>query len=149
MIGNEEKNTTNFEEIIIHTDGGSRGNPGPSAAGYVILAPDETILETGGEYLGITTNNQAEYQAVRYALQQAKKYHPKKVAFRIDSQLVVNQMNGLYQIRNRDLWPIHANIKDLIAEFHTVTFEHVYREDNRLADEQVNLILDQQAQMHS
>ena len=142
---NEDKKTTNFEEIIVHTDGGSRGNPGPSAAGYVILAPDETILETGGEYLGITTNNQAEYQAVRYALQQAEKYHPKRISFRIDSQLVVNQMNGSYQIRNRDLWPIHAKIKELIGQFAKVTFEHVYREQNKLADEQVNLILDEQA----
>jgi len=145
----EDKNTTKIEEIVIHTDGGSRGNPGPSAAGYVIMTLDGVVVETGGEYLGITTNNQAEYQAVRYALQQAKKYHPRQIKFKIDSQLVVNQMNGAYRIRNRDLWPIHASIRDLIAGFDKVTFEHIYREDNKLADSQVNLILDQQTQAHS
>lgn len=138
----DDKKTTKIDTLIINTDGGSRGNPGPSASGYVIMDSDEAVLEEGGEYLGITTNNQAEYQAVKLALEQAKKYHPRKVAFRIDSELVVKQMNGHYQIRNRDLWPVHAHIKELAAQFESVTFTHVRREQNSHADAKVNEILD-------
>lgn len=137
----DDKNTTNHE-VHIFTDGGSRGNPGPSASGYVILTPDEEIVEEGGEYLGITTNNQAEYQAVKLALEAAEKYHPKKIRFFIDSLLVVNQMNGTYKIKNRDLWPIHQNIKELMLKYEDVTFTHVRREFNKLADGKVNEVLD-------
>lgn len=136
------KESTNVSELIIYTDGGSRGNPGPSASGYVIMNTSEHILEEGGEYLGVTTNNQAEYQAVRLALEKAKKYHPNKVTFRLDSELVVRQMNGQYQIKNRDLWPVHARIQELIAHIKRVRFTHVYRERNTLADAKVNEILD-------
>ena len=130
------------DEIIIYTDGGSRGNPGPAASGFVIMDADEQILEDGGEYLGITTNNQAEYQAVKLALIAVKKYHPKVIRFKMDSELVVKQMNGIYKIKNRDLWPIHAFIKETAQEFSRVTFEHVRREFNKLADAKVNQILD-------
>lgn len=138
----DDKKTTNYETLIINTDGGSRGNPGPSASGYVIMDENEQVLEEGGEYLGITTNNQAEYQAVKLALEQARKYHPRKITFRIDSELVVKQMNGHYQIRNRDLWPVHAHIKELAVQFGSVIFTHVRREQNSYADAKVNEILD-------
>ena len=137
----DDKKTTSGE-IHIFTDGGSRGNPGPSASGYVLMTPDEEIIEEGGEYLGITTNNQAEYQAVKLALEAVAKYEPKKVRFFIDSLLVVNQMKGTYKIRNRDLWPIHQNIKDLAKNYDEVTFTHVRREFNKLADAKVNEVLD-------
>lgn len=136
----DDRKTPN-SELIIYTDGGSRGNPGPSASGYVIMDAAETVLEEGGEYLGLTTNNQAEYQAVKLALEQAAKYHPKKITFRIDSELVVRQMNGQYQIKNRDLWPVHGHIKELVALYPKVTFTHVRRELNTLADAKVNEIL--------
>jgi ribonuclease HI len=135
------KNTT-IKHLIAYTDGGSRGNPGPSASGYVLMNEEEEVLEEGGEYLGITTNNQAEYQAVKLALENAKKYQPKEISFFIDSLLVVNQMNGVFQIKSKDLWPIHDDIKRLCAEYPKVTFTHVRREFNTLADEQVNIVLD-------
>ncbi|MDX1766001.1 MAG: reverse transcriptase-like protein [Candidatus Saccharimonadales bacterium] len=138
----QEDNNTTEGDVHIYTDGGSRGNPGPSASGYVIMSPDEEIIEEGGEYLGITTNNQAEYQAVKLALEAVEKYHPKKIRFFIDSLLVVNQMKGTYKIKNRDLWPIHQNIKELIAGFDEVTFTHVRREYNKMADAKVNEVLD-------
>ena len=138
----DAQDTTNIEHIIIYTDGGSRGNPGPSASGFVIMDEDEHVLEEGGEYLGITTNNQAEYQAVKQALQSAKKFSKGKVDFFIDSLLVVNQMNGIYKIRNRDLWPIHDKINTLAKDFKEVTFTHVRREFNSLADAKVNEVLD-------
>lgn len=139
-------NNTNNKSLIIYTDGGSRGNPGPSATGYVIMDSEETILEAGGEYLGITTNNQAEYQAVKTALEKAEKYQATDIEFRIDSLLVVNQMKGVYKIKNRDLWPIHESIKDLITKSNAkINFKHVRREFNKLADQEVNIVLDTKA----
>lgn len=137
----DDKKTT---ELTIYADGGSRGNPGPSASGYVILTKDEQrVLEQGGKYLGITTNNQAEYQAVKLGLESAKKFQPEKISFYVDSLLVANQLNGVFKVKNKELHPVHEAIKSLVEEFGEVTFEHVYREHNTLADEQVNIILDQ------
>jgi ribonuclease HI len=135
--------TKTYHEVIIHTDGGSRGNPGPSAAGFVVLTPDGTIIDKGGAYLGITTNNQAEYQAVNLGLEKARQLGARLVNFRLDSLLVVNQMLGLYQIKNRDLWPIYSKIKELMKEFDNVTFQHVKREFNSEADALVNKTLDE------
>ncbi|MDB5177357.1 MAG: fructose-2,6-bisphosphatase, putative phosphoglycerate mutase [Candidatus Saccharibacteria bacterium] len=129
-------------DAIIYTDGGSRGNPGPSASGYIIMNSDQHVLNRGGEYLGITTNNQAEYQAVRLGLEKAMELGLKKIDFRLDSMLVVNQMNGIYTIKNRELWPINERIRDLVSNFESVTFQHVPRENNQLADSEVNRILD-------
>lgn len=137
-----KKATIKQESLKIFTDGGSRGNPGPSASGYIVMNHSDEIIEEGGEYLGITTNNQAEYQAVKLALQSAMKYQPEEVRFFIDSLLVVNQMKGVYKIKNRDLWPIHSDIKSLAEKIPSVTFTHVRREQNKLADAKVNEVLD-------
>ncbi|MBM3210075.1 reverse transcriptase-like protein [Candidatus Saccharibacteria bacterium] len=128
--------------ITIFSDGGSRGNPGPSAAGFVIVAADGQVLSEGGEYLGLTTNNQAEYHGVRLGLEEAIRLGIRDVNFKIDSMLVVNQLNGLYIIKNRELWPIHERIKELSREFDRIKFIHVKREFNQLADRAVNKILD-------
>ncbi len=130
-------------EAIIYADGGSRGNPGPSASGYVIMNSRQEVLAQGGEYLGITTNNQAEYHGVRLGLEKAKELGLRRIDFRLDSMLVVNQMNGAYSIKNRDLWPINERIRNLVAYFDQVTFRHVHREQNQLADSQVNRVLDE------
>lgn len=135
-----------INHVVVYSDGGSRGNPGPSAAGFVILNSDDVVIYEGGKYLGITTNNQAEYQAVCLGLEKAKQLGAKTVDFRMDSLLVVNQLSGIYQIKNRELWPVHARIKDLSDEFERVTFRHVKREFNKLADGMVNKILDEQQQ---
>ncbi len=140
-----DQKTSKVSHVIIYSDGGSRGNPGPSASGFVIKSADDRLLVEGGKYLGITTNNQAEYQAVRIALEKAIEIGAQHVQFRLDSQLVVNQLNGIYQIRNRDLWPIHSAIKDLVHRFKDITFTHVRREFNKEADAMVNKILNQQA----
>ncbi len=128
--------------VIIYSDGGSRGNPGPSAAGYVLMNLNQEVIDQGGEYLGITTNNQAEYQGVRIGLERALSLGIKRVDFRIDSMLVVNQMNGIYKIKNRELWPINERIRGLMTQFDKVTFSHVRREFNQLADGMVNRTLD-------
>lgn len=136
-----DKKTSN--SFIVYSDGGSRGNPGPSATGFVIMNAKEEVITDGGEYLGVTTNNQAEYQAVYAALQKALELGVKNVDFRLDSNLVVNQLNGVYKIKNRDLWPIYEKIKEIEGQFDRITFTHVRREFNRLADGIVNKVLDE------
>lgn len=133
------------KKVIIYSDGGSRGNPGPSASAFVIMDGQEQLIASGGVYLGITTNNQAEYQAVYQALEKARELRIEEIDFRLDSNLVVNQLNGLYKIKNRDLWPIYQNIKQLQADFDKVSFTHVGRELNHIADKLVNEILDEQS----
>ncbi len=142
-----DKNSTE-STFTIYADGGSRGNPGPSAAGYVIINAAQEVVAQGGEYLGITTNNQAEYQGVRFALERAKQMGIKHIAFRLDSMMVVNQMKGLYRIKNRELWPIHERIRELMQSFDHVTFSHVLREFNQLADGMVNKTLDEHMNEH-
>ncbi len=136
---------TSSDAITIFSDGGSRGNPGPSAAGFVIVNNQQVVIAEGGEYLGITTNNQAEYHGVRLGLEKAIELNFKRVDFKIDSMLVVNQMKGFYKIKNRELWPIHERIRELMKRFEKVTFNHVGREFNQLADGMVNKTLDAHA----
>ena len=131
-------------KVLLYADGGSRGNPGPSATGYVLFDDQANILQQSGEYLGITTNNQAEYQAVKLGLEKAKQLGARYVDVYLDSLLVVNQMKGVYKVKNRDLWPIHEAIKDLREHFQEVKFTHVPRELNKLADAEVNKVLDAQ-----
>ena len=135
-------NKSSDDVLTIYSDGGSRGNPGPSAAGYIVLNNRQEVIAEGGEYLGITTNNQAEYQGVRLGLEKAIELGYKKVDFKLDSMLVVNQMKGIYKIKNRELWPINERIRMLMAGFDRVTFTHVNRQFNQLADGMVNKTLD-------
>lgn len=137
------KHTTKQKEVVVYSDGGSRGNPGPSAAGFAIFDKNNALLFEGGKYLGITTNNQAEYQAVMLGLEKALELGARHVDFRMDSLLVVNQMAGVYKVRNRDLWPIYKRINDLVNKFEHVKFSHVRREFNKEADALVNKVLDE------
>jgi ribonuclease HI len=129
-------------EAKLYTDGGSRGNPGPSASGFAILDMKDQVIVKEGMYLGITTNNQAEYQALKLGLEQAKKMNIATVHVYMDSMLVVNQMKGIFKVKNRDLWPIHEAIEQLVTQFKRVSFTHVPREFNKLADAAVNEALD-------
>lgn len=128
---------------VIYSDGGSRGNPGPSAAAFVVMNKQQSILDQGGLYLGVTTNNQAEYHGVQLGLERAFEMGIRTIEFRIDSMLVVNQMKGVYKIKNRELWPINERIRSLIDKFEKVTFTHVPRELNQFADALVNKLLDE------
>ncbi len=131
------------EGVVVYTDGGSRGNPGPSAGGYVVIEGGE-IIDQGGEYLGITTNNQAEYHGARLGLEAAARLGVQSLEVRVDSMLVANQLNGIYKIKNRDLWPVNERVRELIGQFKRVKFVHIPRELNQLADGMVNRTLDQQ-----
>jgi ribonuclease HI len=130
--------------IKIFCDGGSRGNPGPSAAGVVFLTTDDEVLAEHNEYLGIQTNNYAEYSAVLLGIEKCSDFEHEKLEFYLDSQLVERQLNGLYKVKNANIKPIFEKIQSLITDMN-ITFTHVYREDNKLADEQVNICLDSQA----
>jgi len=131
-------------KIVVHTDGGSRGNPGPAAIGVVIGGKEY------GEYLGVTTNNQAEYQAVIFALKKMKQILGKKktketeVLFKVDSELVVKQLNGKYKILEPELQPHFLEIWNARLDFGKIEFEHVPREENKIADKIVNHVLDQE-----
>ena len=131
-----------YDELQFFTDGGSRGNPGPSASGVVIMTMNGDIIEAFGKYLGDTTNNVAEWTAVKLALEAIAKYHPKRVRAYMDSELVCRQLNGIYRVKNADLKPLYAATTKL-AQSYDITFEHVYREKNKLADQQVNIAIDQ------
>jgi ribonuclease HI/pterin-4a-carbinolamine dehydratase len=132
-----------IEEVKIFADGGSRGNPGPSASGFVVLDMEDNVMVDKGVYLGVTTNNQAEYTALKLALEECKKMGAKEIQVYMDSLLVVNQMKGIFKIRNRDLWPINQAITSLVKDFKHVSFAHVPREFNKLADAAVNRALDE------
>lgn len=143
MEDNVDSNTTKITEVQLYADGGSRGNPGPSASGYVLLDMGGKVVLRAGEYLGITTNNQAEYQALKLGLEHAlHDYQAREVHVYMDSMLVVNQMKNIFKVKNRDLWPIHDAIKELVKRFEKVSFDHVPRELNKLADTEVNKALD-------
>ena len=139
---NDDKNTTQLREIMLFADGGSRGNPGPSASGFALLDMDQNILVKRGIYLGVTTNNQAEYQALKLGLEEAAKMRIEVVHVHMDSLLVVNQMLGVFKVRNRELWPIHDAILRLTSRFKKVTYVQVPREFNKIADAAVNEALD-------
>lgn len=130
------------EKVKIFADGGSRGNPGPSASGFVVLDMEDNVLVDKGIYLGVTTNNQAEYTSLKLALEECRKMGVREVQVYMDSLLVVNQMKGIFKIKNRDLWPLHEAIKQLAKGFKKISFNHVPREFNKLADAAVNRALD-------
>jgi|SRR3989344_843340 len=131
-------------DITLYTDGGSRGNPGPSACAYVICNLENNVVEKAGFYLGVATNNQAEYEGLRRGLRRAKELGARKILVQMDSELAVKQLNGHYRVKNRDLIPVHQTIKDLAAQFKQVNFAYISREHNQVADQEVNRILDQQ-----
>lgn len=141
----EKQEISAVTDVKLYADGGSRGNPGPSASGFVLYDQNDNIVVRKGTYLGITTNNQAEYQALKQGLEQAIQLGCKKIHVYMDSMLVVNQMTGIFKVKNRDLWPIHDAAKQLAAQFKHITFTHIPRSLNKEADAEVNKALDAHA----
>lgn len=130
--------------LILRTDGASRGNPGPAAAGVVIEAPDGALIARGKLYLGVMPNNQAEYRALILGLKSVARYHPAEVRVYMDSELVVKQMRGEYKVRHPELTPLWTEAKQLVAALPHVSFEHVPRGQNVIADRLANQALDEQ-----
>jgi ribonuclease HI len=142
-FGEEPTKAMLLDEAKIYTDGGSRGNPGDSSCAYVICKMDDSVVEKSGFYLGIATNNQAEYYGFKKGLERARDLGIDKVSLFSDSQLVVNQMNGLYKVKNQELAPLHNDVKVIADSFEKITFTYVPRELNKIADGEVNRILDE------
>ncbi len=141
-------------KLLINTDGGARGNPGPSAVG-VVIKKDNQVVKKYGHYLGKATNNQAEYQAVIFALKKVKLLYGRKKAksmeleFRVDSELLVKQLNHQYKIKEKELQPLFFEIWNSILDFKKVSFIHVGRGENKEADSLVNQALDQEERIQT
>lgn len=128
--------------ISVFCDGGARGNPGPAAWGFVVKKDGKVIHEAGG-YIGIATNNIAEYTAVVVALTYLKEgLEGSDLSFYLDSQLVASQLSGIYKVKNSSLRELIFEIKILENSFGKITYTHIPREQNKEADRQVNLALD-------
>lgn len=139
-----------MKRMRMYADGGSRGNPGPSASGFVLYELDEDgnqgeLIFEHGEYLGHATNNQAEYTAIVLGLKKAKELGAEFVDVRLDSQLAVRQLNGEYRVKNQELAKLFVQIYNLRPKFHALVFSHVRREFNTAADAMVNKALDEAA----
>ncbi len=125
-------------------DGGSRGNPGPGAAGAVLYAADGSKLEGRGEYLGTTTNNWAEYQGVLLGLALAKDHAMETLKIHLDSELVVRQINGQYKVKDPKLQVLWGQVKLALKTFKACQIVHIPRAQNAEADRLVNQALDHQ-----
>jgi len=140
------KKSVQKNNIVIHTDGGSRGNPGPAALGVYISSLDKKY----GSYIGVATNNDAEYQAIIFALKKVKQLIGKEqtahahIEIRSDSQLIVNQLNGTFKIKEESLWKYFIEIWNLKQDFGSVVFIYIPREHNHIADALVNNALDEE-----
>jgi ribonuclease HI len=132
-------------KATLFADGGSRGNPGPAASGAVLYSEDGTVLAEIGEYLGIATNNVAEWRALLAGLARARELGIDEIEIRLDSELVVRQITGAYRVKHADLIPLHAKAKSLLRTFKTVNIQHVPRKQNAAADAVVNQFLDEAA----
>jgi len=141
-----------MDKIFINTDGGSRGNPGPAAIGVVFFDSEFNVIHNFKKTIGKATNNEAEYQAIIQALDilirskwfAENNISHKEVVCRLDSQLVVEQINGNYKIKQDHLKLFIAQIRQMISEMHlNISFVHIPREENKLADKLVNQALDE------
>lgn len=135
-------------KLTVFSDGGARGNPGPAACGYVIYDEDSALVKSDGIYIGETTNNQAEYKALIYALDFINTklkgtYDSLEVDCYLDSELVVKQLKREYKVKNPDMIPLFEKTRNLVIEIGGVVFfTHIPREKNKEADRLVNQAID-------
>lgn len=128
--------------LILHVDGGARGNPGPAAIGVVLSAPDGEVVGELAERIGNATNNVAEYQAVLRGLARARELGATEVELINDSELVARQLTGAYRVKHPSMKPLHQQALGLLADFDGWSIRTVPRADNARADELVNEALD-------
>ena len=132
--------------VTINVDGASRGNPGPSGIGYCIHDHTGKIIEKGGEFIGFATSRLAEYCAMRKGIDRAIEQNYKTVHFISDSLMVVNQLNGIFHVKNQDIRPIYDDIQEKLINFDAVSFTHVPRSKNTIADAEANAAIDETLQ---
>ena len=128
--------------VIINVDGASRGNPGPSGIGYCIHDSSGNIVERGGEFIGFATSRVAEYYAMKRGVERALELGYKSARFISDNLMVVNQLNGIFQVKNQDTMPIYQDIEKQLKNFEAVSFTHVPRSENVIADSEANAAID-------
>ena len=142
-IGEGEPVLPASDFATIYTDGGSRGNPGPSGIGYYIVGADGREIKRGGEFLGMSNSRLAEYYGLKEGLEQAIELGLKRVNFMSDSLMMVNQLNGVYQVKNLDLMQVYSDVLGLLSKLDSYSFTHVPREQNKEADAEVNRVIDE------
>lgn len=131
-----------YMNVIIHTDGGARGNPGPAGIGGVVHDTESGKEIEFSEYIGIATNNQAEYRSLLHAVQIAQKQKAKSVTCYLDSELIVKQLNREYRVKDRILGDFFLQIWHILKSFESARFIHIRREKNKHADRLVNQAID-------
>ena len=129
--------------LRLFTDGAARGNPGPAGLGISIEDENGMKLRALHKWIGTATNNQAEYMALIEGLKAVRAWNPDRLEVRLDSKLVVEQMNGAYRVKEPQLKELHQRAKGLAAEFAEVEFKHVDREQNKRADHLANMAIDE------
>lgn len=129
-------------KVVVHVDGGARGNPGPAAIGVVVSDPDGAVLEELGERIGVATNNVAEYRALLRGLERAQARDAREIDIVNDSELVARQITGAYKVKHPAMKPLHAEAIAALSEFDRWSIRSVPRADNARADELVNEALD-------
>jgi len=134
--------TASFEKLVLHVDGGARGNPGPAAIGVVISDADGTVVDELAEPIGVATNNVAEYRALLRGLERAAELGAQRVRVINDSELVARQVTGIYKVKHPAMQPLHAQALEALSSFAAWTIESVPRAQNAGADSLVNQALD-------
>lgn len=129
-------------KATLYCDGGARGNPGPAGIGFVLELPGAPVIREGA-YIGEATNNVAEYRALIAGLSRAAAAAVTELNVFLDSELVVRQMQGTYRVKDAKLKPLFAEAQELAAQFRPISFLHVPREKNAVADELVNKAIDE------
>jgi ribonuclease HI len=130
-------------KVIVHVDGGARGNPGPAAAACVISSPEGEVLGEYAQLLGTTTNNVAEYRALLLGLQQSRELGASEIEVVGDSELIAKQVRGLYKVKHEAMKPLHAEATAALKQFERWSIRTVPRAQNAHADALVNAALDQ------
>jgi len=130
-------------KVIVHVDGGSRGNPGPAAAACVVSSPAGEVLDESAQLLGIVTNNVAEYRALLLGLARARAAGAEEVELVNDSELIARQVQGIYKVKHAAMRPLHREAMDALGTFKRWSIHTVPRAQNAHADELVNAALDE------
>ncbi|MFA5000385.1 MAG: ribonuclease HI family protein [Patescibacteria group bacterium] len=129
-------------KLTIYSDGGARGNPGPAGIGAVLYGAERRVVAEVSDYLGVATNNQAEYKALIAALKKAASLNATEADCYLDSELVVKQLNREYRVKDKDLAPLFLEIHNLSLNFRKITYTHIPRERNKEADRLANAAMD-------
>ena len=131
-----------MNKLIIFTDGGARGNPGPAGIGAILYSEDKKVVAEISNFLGVATNNQAEYKALIAALKKATELGALELDCYLDSELVVKQLKREYKVKSPDLAPLFLEIHNLSLNFKNISYTHIPRERNKEADRLANEAMD-------